>query len=157
MEKTHEHYLAEAIEIARKNQEKGGGPFGAIIVRKGEIIAKSGNTVTIDNDPTAHAEINVIRKACKVLNNFELKDCILYSSCEPCPMCLGAIYWARLGAIYFAASREDAEDAGFDDSFIYRELNAPLETRTIPTHQTLREKAQVPFQEWKVKEDKISY
>jgi len=157
MKKVHEHYISEAIEIAQNNQEKGGGPFGAIIVKNGEIIATSGNSVTIDNDPTAHAEINVIRKACKVLNNFELKHCVLYSSCEPCPMCLGAIYWARLGAVYFAASQEDAEDAGFDDSFIYKELNAPLENRSIPTQQLLRENAQVPFEEWKAKEDKIKY
>jgi len=157
MEKTHEFYLSEAIEIARSNLEKGGGPFGAVIVRNGEIISKSGNTVTLDNDPTAHAEINAIREACKILNNFELKDCILYSSCEPCPMCLGAIYWARLEAVYFAASREDAEDAGFDDSFIYKELNTPLENRIIPTKQMLRKKAQIPFEEWKVKEDKIKY
>ena len=157
MEKTHEYYLLKAIEIASSNQDKGGGPFGAVIVRKGEVVAKAGNSVTLDNDPTAHAEINAIHKACKILNHFELKDCILYSSCEPCPMCLGAIYWARLGAVYFAASREDAEDAGFDDSYIYRELNAPPEKRVIPTRQILRKKAQKPFEEWKIKEDKIEY
>ena len=157
MEKTHEFYLSEAIKIARNNQENGGGPFGAVIVKNGEIISKSGNTVTLDNDPTAHAEINAIRKACKILNNFELKDCILYSSCEPCPMCLGAIYWARLEALYFAASREDAENAGFDDSFIYKELDVPLESRIIPTQQMLRKKGLIPFEEWKLKADKIKY
>lgn len=157
MKEAHEDYIYEAIEIARSNQEKGGGPFGAIIVRKGEVVAKAGNSVTLDNDPTAHAEINVIRKACQRLNHFELKDCILYSSCEPCPMCLGAIYWTRLGAVYYAASRDDAKDAGFDDSFIYKELNAPLEKRIIPTHQILWNKALKPFEEWKEREDKIEY
>lgn len=157
MEEAHEYYLLEAIEIARSNQERGGGPFGAIIVRKGEVIAKSGNSVTLDNDPTAHAEMNAIRKACKKLDHFELKECILYCSCEPCPMCFGAIYWARLGAVYFAADREDAKNAGFDDSFIYEELNAPLEKRLIPAHQMLKDKAIVPFEEWKEREDKIEY
>jgi guanine deaminase len=157
MKKTHQDYLNEAINIASENQEKGGGPFGAIIVKDGEIIAESGNTVTLDNDPTSHAEINVIRKACKKLDNFELKGCVLYSSCEPCPMCLGAIYWSRLDAVYFSASKEDAKDAGFDDSFIYKELNIPPENRSIPMFQIGRSMGLKPFEEWKMREDKIEY
>jgi len=157
MKKTHENYLSEAIRLAVRNQEQGGGPFGAVIVRKGEIIASSGNTVTHENDPTAHAEINAIRQACKHLGHFELSDCTLYSSCEPCPMCLGAIYWARMGAVYFAASKEDAKDAGFDDSFIYEELKISINNRKIPTYQMLREKALKPFENWKKREDKIEY
>ncbi len=157
MEKTHRDYLREAIDIARENQEIGGGPFGALIVKDGEIIAKSGNTVTLDNDPTSHAEINAIREACKKLNHFELKGCILYSSCEPCPMCLGAIYWSRLDVVYFSAAREDAKDAGFDDSFIYDELNIPTENRSIPMYQLDRKSGLTPFEEWKEREDKIEY
>ena len=157
MRKTHETYLSEAIQIALRNQEQGGGPFGAIIVRNGEIIASSGNKVTKENDPTAHAEINAIRQACKHLGHFELSDCTLYSSCEPCPMCLGAIYWARMGAVYFAAGKADAKEAGFDDSFIYEELKISINQRKIPTYQMLREQALKPFENWKNREDKIEY
>jgi len=157
MSKDHSDFIREAIEISLVNQEKGGGPFGAIIVKDGKVIASSGNTVTESNDPTAHAEINVIREACRKLGDFELKGCILYSSCEPCPMCLGAIYWSRLDKIYFAATREDAKDAGFDDSFIYRELELPLDKRSISTKQLLREEAVKSFENWKNKEDKIEY
>lgn len=157
MEKSHQNYLNEAIAVARENQEKGGGPFGALIVKDGEVIAKSGNTVAIDNDPTSHAEINAIRKACKKLNNFELKGCTLYSSCEPCPMCLGAIYWSRLDAVYFSAAKEDAKDAGFDDSFIYSELNISPHKRSIPMYQLERKNGLIPFEEWKEREDKIEY
>jgi tRNA(Arg) A34 adenosine deaminase TadA len=157
MKKTHQDYLKEAIDVARENQEKGGGPFGALIVKDDRVIAKSGNTVTLDNDPTSHAEINVIRNACKRLGHFELKGCILYSSCEPCPMCLGAIYWSRLDAVYFSAKKEDAKDAGFDDSFIYEELNISPENRSIPMYQIKRDKGLVPFQEWKERGDKIEY
>ena len=150
-------YMNEAIRIARENMEKGGGPFGAVIVCDGRIIATSGNTVALENDPTAHAEINAIRQASDYLDDFDLSGCELYSSCEPCPMCLGAIYWARIDRIFFAADREDAAKAGFDDSFIYREINKPLNRRTIPTHQRLREEALEVFQEWDDKEDKIQY
>ncbi len=157
MKKDHKDFIKEAIQISFENQEEGGGPFGAVIVKDGKIIARSGNTVTKDNDATAHAEINAIRKASKKLGDFELKGCILYSSCEPCPMCLGAIYWARLEKVYFAATREDAKDAGFDDSFIYKELEVPYQEREIPTHQMLRDEAVKSFERWKNKEDKIEY
>jgi tRNA(Arg) A34 adenosine deaminase TadA len=157
MKKDHQHFLREAIKISFDNQEAGGGPFGAIVVKDGEIIARSGNTVTKDNDATAHAEINVIREASKKLNDFELTGCTLYSSCEPCPMCLGAIYWARLDKVYFAATKEDAKDAGFDDSFIYQELEVPYHKRKIPTIQMMRDEAIKSFEHWKNKEDKIEY
>jgi len=157
MSRTHKDYLSKAINIARENQEKGGGPFGAIIVKEGKVIAKSGNTVALDNDPTLHAEINVIRMACKKLGHFELKGCTLYSSCEPCPMCLGAIYWSRLDAVYFSAKKEDAKDAGFDDSFIYEELKISPEKRRIPMYQQKRSEGLIPFEEWKEREDKIEY
>lgn len=157
MNVTHEQFLSKAIDLASENPEKGGGPFGAIIVKDGEVIAQAVNTVTRDNDPTAHAEINAIRMACKKLKRFELNDCILYSSCEPCPMCLGAIYWARLGALYFAANKEDAAHVGFDDSFIYSELKLPVEQRSIPTYKLSMEDALVPFENWDHREDKIEY
>ena len=153
----HEDFIREAIRISRQNMENGGGPFGAVIVKDGRIIARSGNAVTLENDPTAHAEINAIREACNYLKDFDLSGCVLYSSCEPCPMCLGAIYWARIDTIYFAADREDAAHAGFDDSFIYREMQKPINDRSIPTHQELRGEAVKTFKEWIDKEDKIQY
>jgi tRNA(Arg) A34 adenosine deaminase TadA len=157
MDKNHTYYLKEAIKISIENQDQGGGPFGAVIVKDGEIIARSGNTVTKNNDPTAHAEINVIREACNKLNHFELKGCTIYSSCEPCPMCLGALYWSRIDKIVFAAGREDARDAGFDDSFIYEELDMPFDQRKIDTQQMLRQEAVQSFLKWKNKEDKLEY
>jgi tRNA(Arg) A34 adenosine deaminase TadA len=153
----HDDFIREAIRISRENMENGGGPFGAVIVRDGEIIARAGNGVTTRNDPTAHAEINAIRQACKKLDRYDLSGCVLYSSCEPCPMCLGAIYWARLDGIWFAADRHDAAEAGFDDSFIYREITKPLDQRNIPTHQHLRDEAVKTFEQWIEKEDKIQY
>jgi tRNA(Arg) A34 adenosine deaminase TadA len=152
-----EEYIMETIRISESNMEDGGGPFGAIIVKDNEIIARAGNTVTSSNDPTAHAEINAIRKASQYLENFDLSGCILYSSCEPCPMCLGAIYWARLDGIYFAAGKEDAKDAGFDDSFIYREIKKPFDRRSIQTTQMIRDEAYEVLKKWKQKEDKIQY
>lgn len=125
-------YMQEAIRIARENVEKGGGPFGAVVVRNGEIIAASGNTVVPDNDPTAHAEVNAIREACRVMASFQLDGCEIYCSCEPCPMCFGAIYWARPEKVYYAASKEDAAVAGFDDSYIYKEITIEKEQRSIP-------------------------
>jgi len=154
---THSDYIREAIRISRENMEKGGGPFGAVIVRDGRIIARSGNEVVPDNDPTAHAEIKAIREACRYLGTYDLSGCVIYSSCEPCPMCLGAIYWSRLEQLWFAADREDAAEAGFDDSFIYREINQPIDKRSIPTHQELRGEALQAFKEWIDKEDKIQY
>jgi tRNA(Arg) A34 adenosine deaminase TadA len=122
-------FMQRAIQLSIENIEKGGGPFGAIIVRDGEIIAESANSVTNDNDPTAHAEVNAIREACKKLSTYDLSGCQIFSSCEPCPMCLGAIYWARLDKLHFAASKNDAADSGFDDAFIYEELDLIYEDR----------------------------
>lgn len=152
-----EEYIMETIRISESNMEDGGGPFGAIIVKDNEIIARAGNTVTSSNDPTAHAEINAIRKASQYLENFDLSGCILYSSCEPCPMCLGAIYWARVDGVYFAAGKEDAKDAGFDDSFIYSEIKKPFDRRSIQTIQIMRDEAYEVLKKWKQKEDKIQY
>ncbi|MFP3859560.1 MAG: nucleoside deaminase [Bacteroidales bacterium] len=157
MDKSDEKFLQEAIELSKDNQDNGGGPFGAVIVKNGEVIARSGNTVTKDNDPTAHAEINAIRKASEKLQDFELKGCVLYSSCEPCPMCLGAIYWARLDRLCFAATREDAKDAGFDDSFIYKEIQLHYDRRNIPTEQAMRDVAIEAFEKWKNLDNKVEY
>lgn len=151
-------YIQRAIELARKGMNSNhGGPFGCVIVRNGEIIAEGQNRVTSANDPTAHAEIVAIRKACEKLGTFQLTGCDLYTSCEPCPMCLGAIYWARPDQIYYASSRLDAAEAGFDDDFIYRELNVNPEKRNIPMQQIERGKARNLFDEWKAKEDKVEY
>ena len=158
MEKSHTDYIEIAIEMALENVASGkGGPFAAIIVKDGEIIAKGTNSVTQTMDPTAHAEIVAIRNACKALNSFQLDNCILYSSCEPCPMCLGAIYWARPKVVYFAANNLDAAQAGFDDSFIYQELSLPLEKRSIPTFQLNHLKHNKPFDLWVAEENKIKY
>lgn len=151
-------FMKRAIELARagmKNNE--GGPFGCVIVKDGVILAEGNNRVTTDNDPTAHAEITAIRRACETLDDFQLTGCDLYTSCEPCPMCLGAIYWARPERVFYACSRDDAADAGFDDEFIYRELDiSPIERR-ISMKQTGRKEALVLFDEWKKKENKFVY
>lgn len=156
--KTHNDFLKIAIDIATKNVENGiGGPFGAVIVRNGEIIATGNNKVTYSNDPTAHAEIIAIRNACRELETYQLNDCEIYSSCEPCPMCLGAIYWARPKALYFAANKYDASNAGFDDSFIYKEIKLDITKRQILTkHINLHERLK-PFEAWKVSNSKIEY
>jgi guanine deaminase len=151
-------FMARAIQLSIDGVNSGrGGPFGAVIVRDGRIIAEGANQVTSTNDPTAHAEILAIRRACEKLRVFELKDCELYTSCEPCPMCLGAIYWARLSRIYFASTAEDAAKAGFDDSFIYSELKQARAQRSIPTIQMMREEALAGFRAWAEKPDKIPY
>jgi guanine deaminase len=150
--------MARAIQLAIEGVQSGrGGPFGAVIVRDGQIIAEGSNAVTSTNDPTAHAEILAIRRACEKLGVFELKDCELYTSCEPCPMCLGAIYWARLSRIYFASTAEDAAKAGFDDSFIYGELKQPYAERRIPTVQMMRDEALAGFRAWLDRPNKIPY
>lgn len=150
--------MERAIELARSGMEKNhGGPFGCVIVKNGTIVAEGYNRVTTDNDPTAHAEIIAIRNACRELNDFQLTDCDIYTSCEPCPMCLGAIYWARPKRVYYAATRQDAADAGFDDEFIYDELDISPKDRTIPMAPAERNKAIQVFEEWKKKEDKIDY
>ncbi len=151
-------FMKRAIELARNGMEQNeGGPFGCVIVKNGEILAEGNNRVTTDNDPTAHAEITAIRRACETIDDFQLTGCDLYTSCEPCPMCLGAIYWARPDRIFYACSRDDAADAGFDDEFIYRELDiSPIERR-ISMKQIGRNEALVLFNEWKEKEDKFVY
>ncbi|MEY2409713.1 MAG: guanine deaminase [Verrucomicrobiota bacterium] len=150
--------MREAIRISIEQMRAGqGGPFGAVVVKEGRIIARGWNRVTTTNDPTGHAEISAIREACQAVADFRLAGCELYSSCEPCPMCLGAIYWARLDRIYFAATRQDAADAGFDDEFIYREVPLPPAERRLPTLQLLRESAIESFAEWKAKRDKVPY
>jgi tRNA(Arg) A34 adenosine deaminase TadA len=154
----HEEFMDEAIRLAEENVNSGkGGPFGAVVVRDGQIIARGVNMVSAHNDPTAHAEVVAIRAACKELGWFEIKDCELYSSCEPCPMCLGAIYWARPKALYFAASRKDAADAGFDDAHIYDEICAPIAERKIPTTHARHGKSLNPFKKWAESGNKVPY
>ena len=150
-------FMLEAIRVANENIENQGGPFGAVIVKDGEIIAASGNSVTIDNDPTAHAEVNTIRKACKRLGTFNLEGCEIYSSCEPCPMCLSAIYWAHIDKLYYATNKDDAASIGFDDSFIYHELTLKPEDRRVHAEQHDREVALEPFNIWRNKTDKTEY
>ena len=150
-------FLLRATEIAKENIAKGGGPFGAVIVIDNKIVAEAGNTVVPTNDPTAHAEVNAIREACRKLNTFELTNAVMYASCEPCPMCLSAIYWSRIKKIYYAASRFDAADAGFDDEFIYQELELPIETRSIPIKQLSLDENSTPFDIWKQSDTKIRY
>lgn len=150
--------MAEAIRLAGCNIATGnGGPFGAVVVKDGKIIAGGSNQVTVNNDPTAHAEIVAIREACTVLNSFQLDDCEIYCSCEPCPMCLGAIYWARPKKIYFAAGRKDAAEAGFDDDFIYREISLNPADRAIEAEQFMQGEAVEVFRKWKESENKIEY
>ena len=153
----HQDFLNQAVELACANVENSGGPFGAIIVQDGKIIAASGNRVSPDLDPTAHAEIVAIRQACQTLGDFQLTDCTLYSSCEPCPMCLGAIYWARLQAVYYACNRHDAARAGFDDGFIYTEIDQAPQQRRILMQQLALPTANSPFELWQGKADKIRY
>jgi len=150
--------MARAIQLAIENARSGqGGPFGALVVRDGSGIAEGVNRVASTNDPTAHAEVLAIRQACQKLGLFELKTCELYTSCEPCPMCLGAIYWARLSRVYFGSFAADASKAGFDDSFIYREIAQPHAQRGIPMIQMMREEALAAFLAWQEKPNKIPY
>src|SRR5277367_5757306 len=151
-------FMARAIELSIDNARSGrGGPFGAVVVRGGKIIAEGVNCVTAVNDPTAHAEVVAIREACKKLGVFELKNCELYTSCEPCPMCLGAIYWARPTRVYFGNTAEDAARVGFDDSLIYHEAAKPHSQRQIPMIPLMREQAQEAFRAWQEKGDKTPY
>ena len=150
--------MREAIKEAEAGMRGGrGGPFGCVIVRRGEIIARGSNRVTSTNDPTAHAEVTAIREACTKLQTFALPDCELYTSCEPCPMCLAAVYWARIPKLYYANTRADAAAIGFDDDFIYQQIPLAPEKRTLAMHSLLREEAQTAFREWKAKPDKIQY
>ena len=149
--------MKKAIELSIENINKGGGPFGCVIVKDNKIIAEGSNKVTTTNDPTAHGEIVAIREACKKLNDFSLNGCELYSTCEPCPMCLSAIYWARINKIYYANTREDAQKIDFDDSLIYSEFNKNIKERKIPMVQMMRSEALKAFDLWDRKTDKVKY
>jgi len=150
-------FMAEAIRLSEESVDHGGGPFGAVVVRQGVIVGRGANRVTIDNDPTAHAEVTAIRDAAKNLGTFDLSDCDIYTSCEPCPMCLGAIYWARCQHIYFGNNKHDAARIGFDDSFIYDELAIPVANRIIPMKPLLSEQSAKAFTMWQNKSDKTAY
>ena len=150
-------FMQRAISLSIENVDKGGGPFGAVIVKDGAIIAEGANRVTPDCDPTAHAEVNAIRAACQKLHDFKLSGCTIYTSCEPCPMCLSAIYWAGIDNIYYANTKKDAESIGFSDNFIYQELGKPLAERAIPMRPLMRHEAQQAFRNWSNKEDKQEY
>jgi len=154
----HEKFMQMAIDLSVKNVQDGlGGPFGAVIVKNGEVVAASANKVVPTNDPTAHAEVSAIRLACQQLNTFNLEGCEIYTSCEPCPMCLGAIYWARLDKIYYANTKADAAAIGFDDHFIYDELDLPMAQRKLPVVQLLRDEALKAFKQWEGDTDKTEY
>lgn len=151
-------FMQMAVDLSKRGMQEGkGGPFGAIVVKDDEVIGQGCNCVLVYKDPTAHAEVMAIRDACKKLNNFQLEGCEIYTSCEPCPMCLGAIYWARPDRVYYANTREDAANAGFDDSFIYNEISSPVSERKIPMYRLDYKEALAPFLEWKKNEHKINY
>jgi tRNA(Arg) A34 adenosine deaminase TadA len=150
-------FMKRAIELSIKSVNSGTGPFGAIIVKDDKIISEGFNTVTLTNDPTSHAEITAIRIACKSLNNFSLEGYDLYTTCEPCPMCLSAVYWARINKIYYANTRSDAQKIDFSDALIYEELNKTIKERKIPMHQMMRKEALKAFEMWNKKEDKVKY
>lgn len=149
--------MREAISISCASVERGGGPFGAVIVREGEVIGSGANTVTPDHDPTAHAEMNAIRAACRASGDFDLGGCAIYTSCEPCPMCLSAIYWAGIDRIYYANNRDDAASAGFDDAMIYDQIGLAPCARSIPAVGMLRDEALEAFRLWNRKENKVTY
>jgi guanine deaminase len=150
--------MAEALRMATENVLAGrGGPFAAIVARGSDIVSRGTNLVTSANDPTAHAEVTAIRRACTALNTFQLQGCEIYTTCEPCPMCLGATYWARLDRIYYAATREDAAAAGFDDSMIYQEMTLPLDQRAVPIVNLMREEGREPLRVWNSFEKRITY
>lgn len=152
-----DEFMRRAIRLSLENVKKGGGPFGAVIVKDGKVISAGTNNVTAKNDPTAHAEVDAIRKAAKNLKNFDLSECELYTSCEPCPMCLSAIYWARISRIYYGNTKKDAAKIGFIDDFIYKELGKPLEKRKLKISQHLRDEALMSFETWDMKKDKKKY
>ncbi len=154
----HVSFMRQAIQLSRGAlRTNAGGPFGAVIVKNGDVIARGSNCVTSTNDPTAHAEIIAIRAACQALGTFHLEGCAIYASCEPCPMCLAAIYWARIEKIYYANTRRDASHIGFDDGVFYEELTKPLSRRRLSMEQVLRDEALLVFQEWQNKEDRVHY
>jgi guanine deaminase len=150
-------FMREAIRLSQESVDQGGGPFGAVIVKEGKIIAAASNSVTSTNDPTAHAEVNAIREAAARIKNFDLSGCEIYTSCEPCPMCLGAIYWARLDKIFYANTKKDAAKIGFSDDYIYSELALPPEKRNLQAIPLLREEALTVFKNWETKTDKLEY
>jgi tRNA(Arg) A34 adenosine deaminase TadA len=152
-----EKYLREAIELASKSVEMGGGPFGAVIVKDGKVIGRGHNSVTTDCDPTAHAEVNAIRDACKTIDNFSLKGSVLYTSCEPCPMCLTATYWARIDRVIYGNDRVSAASIGFDDQYFYDQVNKDISSRDLVMEQVLAKEAFVSFQKWSDSEDKVEY
>lgn len=154
---TNKELMRRAIELSKMSVQNGGGPFGAVIACKGKIVAEGSNCVTLDCDPTAHAEVSTIRKACKALKTFDLSGCEIYTSCEPCPMCFGAIYWAHLDKIYMGNDRKDAAKIGFDDDFIYQEIALTPEKREKPSEILLRDEALEAFRMWEEKEDKTEY
>jgi guanine deaminase len=154
----HAQFMQQAIRLATENVTSGcGGPFACVIVRDGEVIAACANSVTATNDPTAHAEVNAIRAACAALGTFQLTGCDVYTSCEPCPMCLAALYWARCRSIYFGNTAQDAAEAGFDDSFLYTEIQRPISQRSIPTQQLLSDEAIESFNTWRETTQRIDY
>ncbi len=153
-----EKFMKRAIELSQKNMRQGqGGPFGAVVVKQGQIVGEGWNKVTSTNDPTAHAEVEAIRQACAKLQNFDLSDCEIYTSCEPCPMCLSAIYWARINKIYFANTKKDAAQIQFDDAFIYEQISKPMEQRQIPMQQAMHKEALEVFSEWQNMPNKKQY
>ena len=154
---TEKELMRLAIGLSVKNVAEGGGPFGAVVAKDGEVVATGVNRVTSEHDPTAHAEVNAIRAAAKKLGTFDLSGCEIYTSCEPCPMCLGAIYWARLDRIFYGNDKHDAAEIGFDDAFIYRELDLKPEDRSLKSRRLLPEEAIKAFEDWKGKSDKIEY
>lgn len=158
MTKEDREFMQRAIDLSRIGMESNeGGPFGAVIVKDGKIIAEGNNKVTSTNDPTAHAEVVAIRNACSILNSFQLEGCTIYTSCEPCPMCLGAIYWARPDKMFYACTKKDAARIGFDDDFIYEELELKPEDRQIKTYQIMNKEGNEVFNLWEVKQDKLDY
>lgn len=150
-------FMREAIALAVESVVAGGGPFGAVVVKDGRIVSRGSNRVTLANDPTAHAEVNAIRQAAATLGTFDLSGCELYTSCEPCPMCLGAIYWAHIDKVYYGCTKADAKEAGFDDSFIYDEMPLPHEARRLASERILGDEAMAAFRAWGEKTDKIKY
>ncbi|MBN2163688.1 MAG: nucleoside deaminase [Pontiellaceae bacterium] len=153
-----ETFLVEAINLSKEKMEAGaGGPFGAVIVKNDRVVGRGWNCVTSANDPTAHAEVEAIRDACRNLETFSLEGCEIYASCEPCPMCLSAIYWARIDILYYAADRQDAAGAGFDDALLYREVSLPMKERSLKAESHLRKEAQAVFEAWKKKDDRTPY
>lgn len=150
-------FMQMAIDASIQNVKNGGGPFGAVIVRNGQVIATGVNRVTANNDPTAHAEVSAIRTACAQLGTFHLQNCVIYTSCEPCPMCLSAIYWSGITRIYYGNTAQDADNIGFSDKFIYDELATPMSQRSIPVQNIMRDEALSAFRAWEEKEDKVEY